>query len=187
MPFSLKEGLNTLEVHIDSKNEIKEGDETDNHRTVLVTVKEGQITKITRADLRQQNKRQAGPMLASTKPKTNIAVKNLMAYPNEEGLFQIGASIFNTSDVPVGQFSLYFYVNDPDKKHPKHHMAGPIQPGGRWNEGTRPVALREGLNTLEVVIDSKHDIAELNETDNELMIQVEIKEGQVVELLVMTR
>jgi len=186
MPFLLNEGFNTIEVALDSKYEIQELSETDNSFMLLVNVKNGQIIQVVRGQI-QGDKTPPGDTRANAGPKTNINVKNLMAHPREGGLFQIGASIFNTSETPVGQFSVYFYVNDPDKLHPMRHAAGPIQPRGRWNEGTRPLALREGYNTLEIVIDSDNKIGELNEADNEMMIRAEVKDGQVSGVIVLTR
>lgn len=119
----------------------------------------------------------------SKEGKTNISFTDLKIHPYPEGgLFQAVASIRNTSDISAGQFRVYFYVNDPEKKRPKNHGAGPIQPGKTWNEGTMPFSLKEGVNTLEVVIDSKNEIQELDETDNQRMIQVTVKEGRVEEM-----
>ena len=131
----------------------------------------------------ERNKASQRPRPTDAAARANVAVKDMKVRPYEGGLFQVVASMLNTSDVPVGRFSVYFYVNDPGKEHPKNHGAGPIEPGKQWNEGTMPFLLNEGFNTIEVALDSKNEIRELSETDNQLLILVKIHNGQVEKVI----
>lgn len=119
----------------------------------------------------------------SREPETNVAVTGMKMRPYEGGLFQITASIVNTSERPVGKFRVYFYVNDPEKKRPKNHGAGPIAPGKQWNESTMPFSLKEGVNTLEVNIDSRSEVTESDETDNCSKLLVTVEDGQIVKVV----
>jgi hypothetical protein len=112
----------------------------------------------------------------------DVAVEDfdIQPYP-EGGLYSVFASIRNKGESTSPKFRVYFYKNDPERKKPMNHGAGPIKPGDVWNEGSMPFALQEGTNEIAVVLDPDNTIGESDRTNNEASIKVVVKDGKIID------
>ena len=114
----------------------------------------------------------AYPKYESTSAKADIVIENKDLRINKlsDGRFRAGISIHNNGNAATPEFKVIFYAGDPDKKgrkvYPGHHNAGPIMPGGTWNEGTLPFTLNEGETEIFVIVDQDNVTDETDETNN---------------------
>jgi len=114
----------------------------------------------------------AHPKYESALAKADIAIENrdLTVKKQPDGRFRAGISIHNYGNTATPQFKVIFYAGDPGEKgrkvYPGHHNAGPIMPGGTWNEGTLPFTLNEGETEIFVTVDPDNMVDELDETNN---------------------
>lgn len=177
MPFGLREGSNTVEVVIDPEHVVSETDDGNNRASLQVFVENGKV-------VRQDNTGPAGATPAEMAPDLSIDEFKLSPYP-EGGLYQAVVSIRNAGKVASPDFLVYFYLNDPDHKDPRNSGAGRIEPGGAFREGTMPFGLREGVNTIEVVLDPDNTVAETDENNNRSILEVTAKDG--VAIMIKTR
>ncbi len=112
----------------------------------------------------------------------DIAIDDFKIRPYPEGgLYSVVVSIKNKGNITSSDFGVYFYRNDPDKRKPMTHKAGPIKAGDVWNESSMPFALKRGINKIVVVIDPDNRIAESDETNNSASMKVVVKNGQIIE------
>lgn len=119
-------------------------------------------------------------ILKKKTPQTDIVIKDFKVYPSREsGAYSLVASIYNNGVESSGQFDVYFYMGDPDKVKHRHHMAGPINPSGTWNEGTRPFVLKEGDSEFTVVVDPTGKIDDPDRSNNEKTLTVTVKDGVI--------
>ena len=99
----------------------------------------------------------------------DIVVEDLKIHPYPEGgLYQATASFRNRGAEPCPTFRVYFYKDDPERKEPMVHGAGPIAPGEVWHESTLPFSLKEGTITIVVAADPDNAVPEPDETNNEM-------------------
>lgn len=114
--------------------------------------------------------------------EVNLVVTELVVLPYpEDGLWQVVATIYNDSDVPVEAFDMDFHINDPERKNSKR-CGGVIEPQAEFHEATLPFGLEEEtVHTIEVVIDPDQEIQETNEGDNCKAIEVTVKDGVIVQ------
>jgi len=114
----------------------------------------------------------AYPKYESTLAKADIVIENkdLRINQQPDGRFRAGISIHNKGNTATTRFKVLFYAGDPGKKgrkvYPGYHNAGPIMPGGTWNEGTHPFTLNEGETEIFVIVDPDNLTDELDETNN---------------------
>ncbi|MBN2512178.1 MAG: hypothetical protein JXB18_04510, partial [Sedimentisphaerales bacterium] len=99
-------------------------------------------------------------------------------------------TITNEGKAALPKMKLRFYRGSPDQnrdevgnEHRGWHEAGPIEPGKTWNERTDGFHLDDGVYEFAVVLDYDHAIAETDETNNAMSLQVKVVNGQVVEKL----
>ena len=112
----------------------------------------------------------------------DVAVESFDIRPySEGGLYSVFASIRNKGESTSPKFRVYFYKNDPERKKPMTHEAGPIKPGNVWNEGSMPFALQEGANEIAVLLDPDNTLGESDRTNNEASIKVVVKDGKIVD------
>jgi len=114
----------------------------------------------------------AYPKYESTSAKADIVIENrdLRINKQSDGRFRAGIGIHNKGNTATTKFKVIFYAGDPGKKgrkvYPRHHNAGPIMPGGTWNEGTLPFTLNEGETEIFVIVDPDNMTDESDETNN---------------------
>lgn len=99
-------------------------------------------------------------------------------------------TIANDGKVALPKMKLRFYRGSPDQnrdevgdEHRGWHEAGPIEPGNTWRERTDGFHLDDGVYEFAVVLDYDHAIAETDETNNAMSMQIKVVNGQVVEKL----
>ncbi len=116
-------------------------------------------------------------------PNANIEVTELTVEPGQkEGTFKVVAYTRNTSEDPVGAYSIYFYINDPERRAPRTHGGGPLKPKQQWNECNPRIELKEGRNRVEVVVDVENSVQETNENDNDMVVEVTVKNGRIIQI-----
>jgi hypothetical protein len=114
----------------------------------------------------------AYPKYESALGKADIVIENrdLTVQKQSDGRFRARLSIHNNGNTATPQFKVIFYAGDPGKKgrkvYPGHHNAGPIMPGGTWNEGTLPFTLNEGETEIFAIVDPDNITDESDETNN---------------------
>lgn len=112
----------------------------------------------------------------------DVAIDDVRLQPYAEGgLWQVIVAIGNKGEAASGKFGVHFYHNDPDKKKPMTHGAGPIESDKVWNECSMPFGLKEGVNEIVVVIDPKDAVKETDETNNEAILTVVVKDRKIVD------
>jgi beta-lactamase regulating signal transducer with metallopeptidase domain len=112
--------------------------------------------------------------------KIDVAADDFSVRPYPEGgLYTVTVSIKNKGSSKSPEFRVYFYRNDPNRLNPMTHGAGPIEPGGVWNEMSMPFGLKEGTNEIVVVLDPANKITESNEMNNEASVKVVVKDGKI--------
>ncbi|MHC4438589.1 MAG: CARDB domain-containing protein [Planctomycetota bacterium] len=120
----------------------------------------------------------AYPKYESALAKADIVIENrdLTVKKQSDGKFKAGISIHNNGNTATTKVKVIFYAGDPSKKgrkvYPGYHNAGPIMPGGTWNEGTHPFTLNEGETEIFVVVDPDNLTDELDETNNKASVVV---------------
>lgn len=120
----------------------------------------------------------AYPKYESALAKADIVIENrdLTVKKQSDGRFRAGLSIHNDGNTATPKFKVIFYAGDPGKKgrkvYPGHHNAGPIMPGGTWNEGTLPFTLNEGETEIFVIVDPDNMTDELDETNNKASVVI---------------
>jgi subtilase family serine protease len=96
-------------------------------------------------------------------------------------VYRATVSIRNNGQAPSPKFIVNFYLGDPENVEPMTHGAGPIKPGEVWNEWSGPFGLNEGINEITVVLDPANLVDEPDEQNNSAVMEVTIKDGQIVE------
>ena len=91
------------------------------------------------------------------------------------------ASIRNYGKVTSPKFIVNFCRGDPKAVKPVTHGAGPIEPGGVWNERSLAFGLKDGANEILVVLDPANLVEELDESNNRALLRVIVRDGRVVE------
>ncbi|MHC4623735.1 MAG: M56 family metallopeptidase [Planctomycetota bacterium] len=158
-PFILRESENEIFVVVDPDNMVDEADETNNKASTGV----GGIAPKKVGDL-------------------DIAVEHFkIVFHEKYNAYYVVASIRNKGKDASPQFPVYFYVGDPDAVEPITHAAGPVKPGGVWNERSGNFGLREGANLISVAVDPHNTFAESDETNNRASLSVFIEAGRIVE------
>jgi|GEM_PF-3148770 len=96
--------------------------------------------------------------------------------------------IANEGKAALPKMKLRFYRGSPDQnrdevgnEHHGWHEAGPIEPGKTWRERTDGFHLDDGVYEFAVVLDYDNAIAETDETNNAMSLQVKVVNGQVAE------
>ena len=127
---------------------------------------------------------------AETKEQQNIDIyiEDFDIRPYEAGgLYTVTVKIGNHGTVDAPQFRLNFYKGNPadnlnlhGKPQTGYHGAGPIKAGDFWNECSSPFALEDGDNTLFVMLDTKNEVAEANENNNQTMLMIIVKDGKII-------
>jgi beta-lactamase regulating signal transducer with metallopeptidase domain/tetratricopeptide (TPR) repeat protein len=102
-------------------------------------------------------------------------------YDPDMGVYSVTVSIRNHGEVASPKFIVNFYRGDPNQVKPMTHGAGPIEPCGVWNERSRPFGLNEGINEISVVLDPANLVEESNETNNNALMEIVIKDGRLIE------
>jgi hypothetical protein len=72
-------------------------------------------------------------------------------------------------------------MDEAGNVHGGSHGAGPIEPGNRWNEGTRDFHLPDGQYEFTVVLDFDNSISEINENNNRAELKVTIENGRIAD------
>jgi hypothetical protein len=114
----------------------------------------------------------AYPTYESALAKADIVIENrdLRVNKQPDGQFRAGISIHNKGNTATPKFKVLFYAGDPGKGgrkvHSGYHNAGPIMPGGTWNEGTYPFTLNEGETEIFVIVDPDNVTDESDEANN---------------------
>ncbi|MCP4614677.1 MAG: hypothetical protein GY845_38850 [Planctomycetes bacterium] len=109
----------------------------------------------------------------------------------KRGVCNLVVSIQNDCGLAIPKFKLNFYRGDPGDNldetgnvHNGWHEAGPIEPGKKWNEGTRDFHLPDGQYDFNVVLDYENSIAEIDENNNRALLKVKIENGRIAKALV---
>jgi beta-lactamase regulating signal transducer with metallopeptidase domain len=115
----------------------------------------------------------------------DVAVEKFEIRPYPEGgLYTLIVTVRNNGTVESPKFDVYFYRNDPSHLQPMKNQGGPLKDGETQGEACLPIALKEGINELSVIIDPDNKIAESNEMNNEASMKVVVKDGKIVEKIV---
>jgi hypothetical protein len=107
-----------------------------------------------------------------SRSEADIVIENrdLAVEKQPDGRFRAVLSIHNRGNTATPAFRVVFYAGDPGKKgrkvYPGHHGAGPIMPGGTWNEGSLPFTLNEGESEVFAIVDPDNRVEESDETNN---------------------
>jgi prepilin-type processing-associated H-X9-DG protein len=111
-----------------------------------------------------------------------------MHYDEQRKTYSLVVSIKNEGTTTLPKHKIRYYLGDPEKgldetghPHTGWNEAGPIDPGGEWNEGTGGFLLPDGDYAFTVVLDYDNAIAETNEANNTATLEVEIQNGQIIE------
>ncbi|UCE49973.1 MAG: M48 family metalloprotease, partial [Phycisphaerales bacterium] len=184
-----------ISVVIDPDNRVNESDETNNKASVLIPGR--QSKKLVETGISNKQTTQAEAKLA-TKEREKAARK-ISGIDIKPTAFDIHldenrrtcilvVSIQNKSNLTIPRFKLNFYRGDPGNNlneagnvHSGWHGAGPIEPGKRWNEGTRDFHLADGKYEFNVVLDFDDIISEIDENNNRAVLQVRIENGRIVD------
>ncbi|MHC4625298.1 MAG: DUF4097 family beta strand repeat-containing protein, partial [Planctomycetota bacterium] len=154
----LKEGENKVFVVVDPDNAVEESDETNNKASTVVG---------------GSGPKEVGDL--------DIAVEKFkIAFRDKYNAYYVVASIRNKGRDASPQCPVYFYVGDPAAVEPITHAAGPIKPGGVWNERSGNFGLREGASVISVAVDPDNAFAESDETNNRASLSVLIEDGRIV-------
>jgi beta-lactamase regulating signal transducer with metallopeptidase domain len=184
-PFALEEGVNEISVVLDLDNIITESDETNNAATVTVVIKEGKIVEEAFFHLSGKEGGKNGGVDLS------IGEDGLEIHRySDGGLYYAVAPIQNEGDSISPRFTIYFYRTDSDEAEETDVSARPIgnvyqgvrpmEPGEVCGKKSMPFDLREGVNEIGVIIDPGNTLAETDETNNQALITVVVKEGRIV-------
>ncbi|MHB0945986.1 MAG: ankyrin repeat domain-containing protein [Sedimentisphaerales bacterium] len=112
----------------------------------------------------------------------DLSVEDFDINPYEAGgLYTVTAKIGNKGLNTSPDFPVYFYQSGPLKAKIMRHNSGPIKAGEIWSEGSMPFAITEGINKIEVVLDPNNIVAEKDETNNQAMLTIKVKDGKIVE------
>ncbi len=97
-------------------------------------------------------------------------------------------TIANEGKAALPKMKLRFYRGSPDQnldevgnEHHGWHEAGPIEAGKTWRERTDGFHLDDGVYEFAVVLDYDNAIAETDETNNAMSLQIKVVNGQVAE------
>ena len=165
-PFNLTDSVHSFTVVVDPDKKTADRDRKNNKATLKVVLKDGKYEMIqARANM----------------VKTDIAVKSLKLRPSnrQQGSYDLIASIHNEGTQDSPQFGVYFYRDDPELAKPMTHAAGPIKPGGEWNEYTVLASLKEGINEFAVVVDPASEVNDPNRSNNKKTLTVTVKDGVI--------
>jgi hypothetical protein len=111
-----------------------------------------------------------------------IADNGLRIRPeSKDGLYFVLVSIVNRGRTVSPEFPVFFYCGDPNQVEPRTHYAGPIEPGDVWNERTEPLALKEGVSQILVVLDPYDKVPESDEANNCASLKIVVNEGRIIE------
>jgi predicted metalloprotease with PDZ domain len=155
--FNLKPDDRQIFVVIDPDNTVRESDETNNKC----------FTEIS-----------SGPKKVGD---LDIAVEDFkITFRDKYNAYYVVASIRNKGRDVSPQFPVHFYIGDPATAEPITHAAGPIKPGGVWNERSGNFGLRDGANLISVAVDPDNAFAESDETNNRASLSVLIEDGRIV-------
>jgi hypothetical protein len=97
-----------------------------------------------------------------------VGNESLAVVANDDGSFKATISIRNKGTAPTPEFGVYFYAGDPQQNGRllARHAAGPIMPGGTWNEYNPQLRLAPDEDTIVVLIDPEDRVKELDEMNN---------------------
>ncbi|MHC4618321.1 MAG: M56 family metallopeptidase [Planctomycetota bacterium] len=157
-PFILRETENEIFVVVDPDNMVDEADETNNKASTVV-----------------------GGSAPKKVGDLDIAVEHFkIVFHEKYNAYHVVASIRNKGRDASPQFPVYFYVGDPDAVEPITHAAGPIKPGGAWNERSGNFGLRDGASVISVAVDPHNAFAESDETNNRAWLSIVVENGSIV-------
>lgn len=101
-------------------------------------------------------------------------------------LLRVVVSIKNNTNETIPQFKLRFYkgdhllnLNESGKPQSGWHNAGPLEPGQKWNETTRPIGPGDGKHKFTVILDYDNEFEESDETNNAARISF-TKNGSII-------
>ena len=104
----------------------------------------------------------------------------------KRGVCNLVVSIQNECGLVIPKFKLKFYrgdlsdnLDEAGNVHSGWHEAGPLEPGKKWNEGTRDFHLPDGQYNFNVVLDFDNRISETDENNNRALLQFRIENGRI--------
>jgi hypothetical protein len=111
-----------------------------------------------------------------------------LRFNSKSKVYSLGVFISNQSSSVLPKMKLRFYrgnlkENLDETGNPQRtwHEAGPIAPGKTWNECTGDFYLPDGQYEFHAVLDFENAIAETDETNNAVSLNVKISDGRIVE------
>ncbi|MHC4105399.1 MAG: CARDB domain-containing protein [Planctomycetota bacterium] len=87
----------------------------------------------------------------------------------------------NFGKIASPKFIVNFYRGDPKAVKPMTHGAGPIEPGGVWNERSTAFGLKDGVNEILIVLDPANLVEELDESNNRALLRAIVRDGRIIE------
>jgi beta-lactamase regulating signal transducer with metallopeptidase domain len=191
--LKLRSGDNTITVVVDPGNRVEESDETNNKASVAIQGR--QPKKSVKASILHKKTDQAEAKIPTKdREKAPRKVSGIDIKPadfdirldEKRGTCNLVVSIRNESGLAIPKFKLKFYrgdlsdnLNEAGKVHRGWHSAGPIEPGKRWNEGTRGFHLPDGQYDFNVFLDYDNSISEIDENNNRALLHVRIENGRI--------
>ncbi|MHC4575218.1 MAG: M56 family metallopeptidase, partial [Planctomycetota bacterium] len=155
--FRLKPDDRQIFVVIDPDQTVKESDETNNKCSTEIS---------------------SGPQKFGD---FDIAVEGFkITFRDKYNAYYVVASIRNKGRDATPEFPVYFFIGDPATAEPITHAAGPIKPGGVWNERSGNFGLRDGANVISVAVDPDNAFAESDESNNRAWLSVVVENGRIV-------
>ncbi|MCP4261583.1 MAG: M48 family metalloprotease [Planctomycetes bacterium] len=198
LPFTLNEGETAIFVVVDPDNKVEESDETNNKASVAIQGRQPKKSVET-SILKKQTAQTEAEMTANEGEKAVRKVSGIDIKPadfhilldEKRGTCVLVVSIQNKSSLTIPKFRLNFYRGDPSENLDEvgnvrrgSHGAGPIEPGKKWNEGTRAFYLPDGQYDFNVFLDFDNRISEIDENNNQALLQVKIENGRITDKLV---
>lgn len=197
--FKLPDGERRIAVLVDPEGAAKEGASMKHEAELAVTVEHGKIVS-QRLSIRNtseapggkgagvahsfsyETRSESGSQQAEpAKSGIDLAVKELKAAPYSEGhgLFTLVATLANEGAAASPEFDLVFYRNDPQHEKPMRCHSKALQPGEKTGNGSMPLALKEGENTVEVVLDPDHKVPDANPANDRVAIKVTVQNEKI--------
>jgi len=195
LPFTLNEGETEIFVIVDPDNMVDELDETNNKAYVAIPGRQPKKSVETNT-LNRQTAQAEAKMTAKEREKAARKVSGVDIKPadfdihldEKRGICNLVVSIKNERSLAIPKFKLKFYrgdlsdnLNKVGNIHSGWHGAGPIEPGKKWNEGTRDFHLPDGQYDFNVFLDFDNSISEIDENNNQALLQVRIENGRIAD------
>jgi beta-lactamase regulating signal transducer with metallopeptidase domain len=191
--LKLRPGENTISVVVDPDNKVEESDETNNKVFAVVP---GREPKESVETIYKQTSQTEVKITSKKEEKAVRKVSGIDITPadfnirldEKRGICVLVVSIQNKSSLTIPKFRLKFYRGDPSDNlneagnvQSGSHGAGPIEPGKKWNEGTRAFHLPDGRYDFVVFLDFDNNIYEIDENNNMALLQVKIENGRIAD------